>query len=68
MVTLIVAMDETGLIGRGDELPWRLPEDLKQFRGPDDGARDRDGPGDVAVAAHLRPRASPTSTGGSTSS
>ena len=32
MVTLIVAMDEGGLIGRGAELPWHLPEDLRQFR------------------------------------
>jgi dihydrofolate reductase len=32
MNTLIVAMDEDRLIGRGDEIPWRLPEDLKMFR------------------------------------
>jgi dihydrofolate reductase len=32
MNTLIVAMDEDGLIGRGDELPWQLPGDLKAFR------------------------------------
>jgi len=25
-------MDEDGLIGRGAELPWRLPEELKHFR------------------------------------
>lgn len=31
-VTLIVAMDEGGLIGRDGDLPWRLPEDLKHFR------------------------------------
>lgn len=31
-VSLIVAMDEAGLIGRDGHLPWRLPEDLKHFR------------------------------------
>lgn len=31
-ISLIVAMDESGLIGRDNALPWRLPEDLKQFR------------------------------------
>jgi len=31
-ISLIVAMDEGGLIGRGGQLPWRLPEDLKLFR------------------------------------
>jgi dihydrofolate reductase len=31
-VSLIVAMDEGGLIGRAGQLPWRLPEDLKHFR------------------------------------
>jgi dihydrofolate reductase len=31
-ISLIVAMDEGGLIGRGGQLPWRLPEDLKHFR------------------------------------
>lgn len=25
-------MDEGGLIGRGGQLPWRMPEDLKHFR------------------------------------
>lgn len=32
MNTLIAAMDDNRLIGRGDELPWHLPEDLKAFR------------------------------------
>lgn len=32
MNTLIVAMDEDHLIGRGLEIPWRLPEDMKLFR------------------------------------
>jgi dihydrofolate reductase len=31
-ISLIVAMDEGGLIGRNGQLPWRLPEDLKLFR------------------------------------
>lgn len=32
IISLIVAMDEAGLIGRDGKLPWRLPEDLKHFR------------------------------------
>jgi dihydrofolate reductase len=31
-VALIVAMDRGGLIGRGLELPWRLPADLAHFK------------------------------------
>ena len=31
-ISLIVAMDEAGTIGRDGALPWRLPEDLKHFR------------------------------------
>ena len=31
-ISLVVAMDESGLIGRQGQLPWRLPEDLKHFR------------------------------------
>nr|CAX68900.1 Dihydrofolate reductase [uncultured bacterium] len=30
--TVIVAMDENRGIGRANELPWHLPEDLKHFR------------------------------------
>jgi dihydrofolate reductase len=28
----IVAMADNGVIGRGNALPWRLPDDLKRFR------------------------------------
>lgn len=31
-LSLVVAMDEGGLIGRDGHLPWRMPEDLKHFR------------------------------------
>lgn len=31
-ITLIVALDRNGLIGNGDELPWRLPADMKHFK------------------------------------
>jgi len=31
-VALIVAMTESGLMGRGLQLPWRWPEDLKHFK------------------------------------
>jgi dihydrofolate reductase len=31
-LSLIVAMDEGGLIGRDGRLPWHMPEDLKHFR------------------------------------
>ncbi len=32
LVSLIVAMDEDGVIGRDNALPWRLPDDLKRFK------------------------------------
>lgn len=31
-LTLIVAVADNGVIGRQNELPWRLPEDLKRFK------------------------------------
>lgn len=31
-LSLIIAMDEKGLIGKGNKLPWHLPEDLKRFK------------------------------------
>ena len=32
VVSLIVAMAQNGVIGRGNTLPWRLPQDMKRFR------------------------------------
>ncbi len=32
MAILIVAADENGVIGDGNKLPWRIPEELKLFR------------------------------------
>ncbi len=32
MLSLIVAMDERGLIGRAGGLPWHLPADLRHFK------------------------------------
>lgn len=31
-IALVVAMADNGVIGRGGDLPWHLPEDLKYFR------------------------------------
>ncbi len=32
MLSLIVAMSENGVIGRGGDLPWRLSADLRHFK------------------------------------
>jgi dihydrofolate reductase len=32
LVSLIVAMAQNGVIGRGNTLPWRLPDDLRRFK------------------------------------
>ena len=32
IISLIVAMDRRGVIGAGGDLPWRLSDDLKQFK------------------------------------
>ena len=31
-ISLVVAMDRNRAIGKGNDLPWRLPDDLKQFK------------------------------------
>jgi dihydrofolate reductase len=32
LITLIVAVADSGVIGRDNTLPWHLPEDLKRFK------------------------------------
>ena len=32
MISFVWAMDENGIIGHENKLPWRLPEDLKFFK------------------------------------
>jgi dihydrofolate reductase len=32
LISLIVAAAENGVIGKNNELPWKLPDDLKYFR------------------------------------
>lgn len=32
MLTIIVAVADNGIIGSGNQLPWRLPDDLKRFK------------------------------------
>lgn len=32
MMKMILAMDKNGCIGRGNELPWKIPMDLKWFK------------------------------------
>jgi dihydrofolate reductase len=32
MISFIVAMDKKRVIGKDNQLPWRLPEDLKFFK------------------------------------
>ena len=32
LISIVVAMDEDGVIGRNNTLPWRLPDDLKRFK------------------------------------
>jgi len=31
-LVLVAAIDRDGAIGRGNQLPWRLPDDLKRFK------------------------------------
>jgi len=32
MLSVIVAVADNGVIGNGNQLPWRLPDDLKRFK------------------------------------
>ncbi|MEM7039304.1 MAG: dihydrofolate reductase, partial [Bacteroidota bacterium] len=32
IVSLVLAMSENGVIGKDNDLPWRLPADLRHFR------------------------------------
>jgi dihydrofolate reductase len=32
MITIIAAMTPRGVIGKGNELPWNIPDELKHFR------------------------------------
>lgn len=32
MINMILACDKNGCIGKGNKLPWHLPEDLKRFK------------------------------------
>jgi dihydrofolate reductase len=32
ILSIVVAVAENGVIGRGNDLPWRLPDDLKRFK------------------------------------
>lgn len=32
MIAMILAMDKNNLVGRGNDLPWNYPEDLKYFK------------------------------------
>ncbi len=32
MISIIVAMDRNQVIGKNDQLPWHIPEDLKRFK------------------------------------
>src|SRR3989338_8105608 len=33
IISLIAAMDKNRVIGKDNSLPWKLPEDMKRFRG-----------------------------------
>ena len=32
LISLVVAMDQNGVIGAEGALPWRLPDDMRRFR------------------------------------
>ena len=48
-VELVVAVSENDVIGRANQLPWRLPADLRHFKSLDHGASHSDGPQDLRV-------------------
>jgi dihydrofolate reductase len=31
-LAIVVAIADDGLVGKGDELPWRIPEDMRHFK------------------------------------
>lgn len=37
MIAIVVAHDKNGVIGKDNDLPWHLPDDLKHFRAITDG-------------------------------
>ena len=37
-INIIVAVSNNGVIGKGNDIPWRLPTDLKQFKKITDGS------------------------------
>lgn len=37
MIKLIVAYDDNRVIGNGDKIPWRIPEDMAHFKESTDG-------------------------------
>ena len=32
MISIIVALTKKGVIGKGNDLPWHLPQDLQHFK------------------------------------
>ena len=48
-ISIIVAVAENGVIGRGGKLPWHLGDDLQAIQAADDGPHDRHGSEDVGV-------------------
>ena len=48
-ISIIVAVAENGVIGRGGQLPWRLSADLQRFKQAHDGPHDHHGSANVGV-------------------
>ena len=57
LVTLIVAVADSGVIGRDNTLPWHLPADLQALQAPDHGQTHPDGPQDLRVHRQAAARA-----------